>query len=571
MLFSDKRYSLGLDYGTGSVRAALVDVADGRMVAEAIHGFSHGTDGVISSPSDTNLARQHPVDYLEGARVAVREALSGVADISGFAKEQVIGIGVDTTGSSPLPVDELGRPLVFNTKFEDDLDALVWLWKDHTSHAEAKAITEVAQKYYPHYLAKIGGTYSSEWFWAKIWHCAQTNSRVYEAAYTWVEFSDWLPAVITATTNPHQLKRNICAAGHKALYHREWGGYPEPDFLQILDPQLLKVRETLPSETYAIDNIAGYLSDEWAAEFGLPPGIPVAMGAIDAHMGAIGAGIQNTTLVKNIGTSCCDMLTAPAGEQFPDIPGLCGMVPGSILPHCLGLEAGQSAVGDIFHWLAHFLAGGEGAAARRTSELLAELESEAEKLRPGASGLLALDWLNGNRSILVDQRLTGLFVGLTLHTRPAEMYRALVEATAFGARIILEQFESFGVKVDRIIACGGIPYKSPMLMQIYADVLNRPIELARSRQTAALGSAIAAAVVAGTEKGGYAQFDSAMVAMTGTSDTLYKPNVANKGLYDRLYTIYRELHDSFGVEGKNPDLYGVMKQLLAIKDEEGSR
>ena len=557
----ESHYSLGLDYGTGSVRAVIADNSDGKTLADAVWGFAHGTDGVITAPGDANVARQHPADYLEGMKTVVREAIEKAGKTPGFSPEKIVGIGVDTTGSSPLPVDESGTPLAFKDEFSDEKDALVWLWKDHTSYAEASSITAAAGEHRPNYLAKIGGTYSSEWYWAKVWHCLKVNPRVFKAAWTWVEHTDWIPAVLTGTDDPKIMKRGVCAAGHKGLYHEEWGGYPEPEFLKLLDPALAELRATLPDKAFSVDESAGKLTSEWAEELGLPPGIPVAIGAFDAHLGGVGAGVGEGVMVKNIGTSCCDMLVAPLDSDIPDIPGLCGIVPGSVLPGQYGFEAGQSAVGDIFNWFVNMIAGegDKGAVFKR-------LTKEAEALKPGQSGLIALDWMNGNRTVLVDQRLTGLFVGMTLHTTAAEMYRALVEATAFGARIILERFEEYGAKVDRVINCGGIPYKSPMLMQIYADVMGRTMELSASDQTAALGSAIAGAVAAGSGSGGYDNFDDAMGAMTGTLDLTYEPREENRKTYDDLFEIYRELHDSFGIEGPGTDLYGVMKKLLEIKD-----
>ncbi len=555
----NKHYSLGLDYGTGSVRAVIIDVADGGQLADFSWNYAHG---IIIDSADSNVARQHPGDYLEGMKIVVQGALKKAAETEGFSPESIIGIGVDTTGSSPLPVDSDGIPLAFKEDFTDDPDALVWLWKDHTSYAEAAAITDRAAEIRPNYLTRIGGTHSSEWFWAKIWHCLNVNPRVYDAASTWVEHADWLPAVLTGTDNPGIIKRSVCTAGHKGLYHEEWGGYPEKEFLDLLDPRLSSVREGLPDRAYPINEVAGGLSGEWAKNLGLPEGIPVAIGAIDAHLGGVGAGIGEGIMVKNIGTSCCDMMVVPDKRELADIPGLCGIVPGSILPGQYGLEAGQSAVGDIFNWFINMTAGeGDKGAEFR------ELSSQAEALKPGQSGLLALDWMNGNRSVLADQRLTGLFIGLTLHTTKAEMYRALVEAAAFGSRIILDRFEEYDVKVERVINCGGIPYKSPMLMQIYADVLGRTMELSASEQTAALGSAVAGAVAAGSVRGGWDNFDSAMTAMTGTLDLVYIPNLENKIIYDELFTHYRELHDSFGIEGSGPALFPVMKKLLEIKEK----
>jgi L-ribulokinase len=352
------------------------------------------------------------------------------------------------------------------------------------------------------------------------------------------------------------------------MFHPAWGGYPDEQFLGGLHPGLARVRRTLPNRAGTIADAAGRLSAQWAAKFGLSEGIPVAVGALDAHLGAVGAGVGPEVLVKIMGTSSCDITVSPIKAPLADIPGLCGIVPESVLPGCYGLEAGQSAVGDIFNWFVSSIR--PGGDAKGTHEALA---SEAARLRPGESGLLGLDWHNGNRTILVDQRLTGLLLGLTLHSMPAEIYRALIEATAFGARVIMERFEEYGVAVRRVINCGGIAARSPLAMQIYADVMGRPLAISRSVQTCALGAAIAGAVVAGRPAGsagatrvGYANFTDAIAAMAGTPDRTFTPVPENAAVYERLYRLYRQLHDAFGVRQTSSDLYGVMKSLLEIRD-----
>ncbi|HMA25620.1 MAG TPA: FGGY-family carbohydrate kinase, partial [Gemmatimonadaceae bacterium] len=366
-------------------------------------------------------------------------------------------------------------------------------------------------------------------------------------------------AILTGTQRPLALRRSICAAGHKAFFNREWGGYPDAEFLAALDPRLVRLRDALPNDAYSVADAAGGLTVEWAERLGLQPGIPVAVGAFDAHLGAVGSGIRRGTLVKIIGTSTCDLMIAPMDGEVADVPGLCGIVPESVLPGQFGLEAGQSAVGDIFNWLVEVV--------RPAGKGHRELTAEAERLRPGESGLLALDWHNGNRTVLVDQRLTGMVLGLTLHATPAEIYRALVEATAFGARVIMERYEEYGDAVDRIVNCGGISAQNPMVMQIYADVMGRPVQISRSAQTCALGAAVAGAVVAGSAAGGHADFDRAMDAMTGVQSTVFEPVAEHHAVYDRLYALYRRLHDAFGVEGTRGDMYHVMKELLDIRDE----
>ena len=560
---SKRKLTLGLDYGTNSVRTVLVDVANGEELATSIHEFETGEAGIIIDPADHNLARQNPADYLTGARVTVKEVVTEAKNKDrDFDTSQIIGIGIDTTGSTPLPVDKNGTPLAMLDGFKDNPNAQAWLWKDHTGHAEAAEITELAKKEHPEYLAKCGGTYSSEWFFSKILHCLRVDPKVFDAAYTWVEHADYMPAVLTGTTDPQTIKRCRCAAGHKAMFNNNWNGYPAKDFLAKLDPKLGELRDRLAEKTYTVDIAAGKLTDEWAHKLWLTAGIPVAVGAFDAHLGGVGSGISPGKLVKIIGTSTCDMGVWPADKDLADIPGICGIVDGSILPGFWGLEAGQSAVGDIFNWFVNYIQpGGESTG---THEALTE---KAAKLNPGQSGLLALDWNNGNRTILVDQRLTGMLLGQTLHTRPEEIYRALIEATAFGALTIINRFEEYGVKISEVINCGGITEKNPLLMQIYADVIGREMKIARSAQSCALGSAIAGAVVAGKQAGGYDNFADAQTAMCGVKETTYKPDSESNKVYQQLYLLYKQLHDAFGLESFSGKMANVMKQLLDIKDK----
>lgn len=557
-----KKYVIGLDFGTNSVRALLVDVQNGSETAMRVWDYAHGDHGVILDTRHPNLARQHPADYLTGIEKTVRGVLRDAAKQRGFSPEHVIGIGVDTTGSTPMPVDAEGQPLAFQKKYAADPAAMAWLWKDHTSHAEAQEITDMGLKLRPEYMAKIGGRYSSEWFWAKILRCARNNPKVFEAAYTWVEIADWIPASLAGNLHPSELRRGVCAAGHKAFYNPQWGGYGDHEFFNSLDPRLVRIWQSLPPTAFNNAQSAGGLSREWAAKLGLPAGITVGIGAFDCHYGAIGAGITANTLVKIIGTSTCDIMIAPMDQPLADIPGLCGIVPESVLPNFYGLEAGQSAVGDMFNWFVNRIAPG---GSREGSH--AALTAGAEKLFPGESGLLTLDWHNGNRTVLVDQRLTGLTLGLTLTSTPAEIYRSLIESTAFGARVIMERFEEYGVRVERVVNCGGIAAKNPLVMQIYADIMNRPIAISRSTQTCALGAAIGAAVAAGPQRGGYANFSSAVEAMTAIQKKVFKPNSKHAAVYNRLYRIYRQLHDAFGIRAQNSDMSGVMKELLQIRDE----
>ena len=470
-----EHYVIGLDFGTNSARAIIVNARNGEEIAGQVFEFPSGEKGVVLDARNPDLARQNPADYLEAVAATVQGALRQAAATPGFSQDAVIGIGVDTTGSTPLPVDREGTPLALLERFAGNPAAMAWLWKDHTGHAEAAEITARAAKMRPQYLAKCGGAYSSEWFWSKILQCKRSAPEVFDAAYTWVEHADWMTGILTGTAHPDVMKRCICAAGHKAMFNPGWGGYPDAEFLNAVDPALGRLRATLPDLAYTVADAAGSLTADWAAKLGLPAGIPVAMGAFDAHLGAVGSGIQPGVLVKIIGTSCCDMLVAPMNQDLPDIPGLCGIVPGSILPGCFGLEAGQSAVGDIFNWFVSYM--------RPEGETHETLTAKALLLKPGETGLLALDWHNGNRTVLVDQRLTGGLIGMTLQTRPEEVYRALIEATAFGARVIMERFLEYGMTVDRVVNCGGISGKNALLMQIYADVMGRPLEVSRSTQT----------------------------------------------------------------------------------------
>jgi L-ribulokinase len=550
------KYVIGLDYGTNSVRALLVNVANGHEAAASVWNYEHGTQGVILA-RDPNVARQYPGDYIKGAEVTIKKALAiAKKSVRGFKADQVIGIGVDTTGSTPLPVDANGQPLAYNKRFAKNPAAQAWLWKDHTSTAEAAEITALAAEIRPQYIAKCGGTYSSEWFFSKILRCLRTSPDVFAAAHSWIELADYVPGDLTGTLHPENRIVGICAAGHKAIYNSEWGGYPDIDFLGKLDPKLAALRPRLTSRVESVDKAVGGLTPTWAAKTGLTAGIPVAVGAFDAHLGAIGSGIAAGTLVKIIGTSTCDITVTPESAALQDVPGLCGIVKGSVLPGFYGLEAGQSAVGDIFNWFVNYISPGGKKVGTHEA-----LTAEASKLAPGESGLLALDWNNGNRTILVDQRLTGLLIGQTLYTTPAEIYRALIEATAYGALAIINRFEEYGVKIQQVVNCGGIAEKSQLVMQIYADVTGRPMKVSRSAQTCALGSAVAAAVVGGA----HPNFAAAQKAMTGLKPHVYKPNPKAHAVYRELYPLYKALHDAFGTKTGSGQLHDVMKQLLAIR------
>jgi L-ribulokinase len=554
-------FSLGIDYGTNSVRALVVDVRDGRELGTAVVNYPSGKEGILLDPRDHNLARQHPLDYLIGLEESVRAALALAAEDPSFSRDQVIGIGVDTTGSSPLPVDARNAPLASHPEWRNDLAAQCWLWKDHTSYREAARITEVAAAMRPQYIAKCGNTYSSEWFWSKIWRCLKVAPEVFDAAYSWVELADFIPSVLAGVTDPTAIRRGVCCAGHKALYSDDWNGLPDKEFLAALDPKLAALRDRLYTRAYDATTAAGALCAEWDARLGLPAGIPIAIGEMDVHYGAIGSGIEEGVLVKVIGTSTCDCAVVNASAKVADIPGICGIVKGAILPGYYGIEAGQSAVGDIFKWWVEGVCKGDAV-------LHAELTREASAARPGASGLLALDWNNGNRTILVDPMLTGLLIGQTLHTTRAEIYRALIEGTAFGARAIIERITEYGVPVRRVVCSGGIAEKNALLMQIYADVTGCAMQVAGSSQACALGSAVSAAVLAGPGRGGHPDFPAAQQAMTSLRQIQYVPNPENKAVFDELYAIYRRLHDAFGGLNKAADLSGIMKDLIRIRERQ---
>ncbi len=549
-------FTVGIDYGTASVRALVVRTHDGAELGSCVVPYPSGKGGILLDLQDHHLARQNPADYLFGLERSVRGALTAAKKTRGFSVAQVVGLGVDTTGSSPIPVDRTNRPLALDPKWKRNLAAQCWLWKDHTSWAEAAQITATAAKLRPEYLAKCGGTYSSEWFWSKIWHCLKTAPGVFKAAHSWVELCDWVPSVLAGIKDPAAVKRGICAAGHKAMFAAQWGGLPDETFLAELDPQLAALRSRLYEQAHDASVPAGELCAEWAKKLGLPAGIPIAIGEFDVHYGAIGCGVQEGTLVKVIGTSTCDCAVVSADRTVQDIPGICGIVPGAILPGFYGIEAGQSAVGDIFSWWVETICQGG-------PELHQQLAKEAAKLKPGASGLLALDWHNGNRTVLVDPMLTGLLVGCTLHTSRAEIYRALIEATAFGARTIIERLQEYGVPLKRIICAGGIAEKNPLLMQIYADITGCTLLTAGSSQACALGAAVGAAVVAKV----YPDYPKAQKAMTRPGKLRYKPRPAERKRYNLLYAQYRALHDNFGQVPPAGGVSRVMKDLLQLKHD----
>ena len=559
------KYVIGLDFGTNSCRSLIARIEDGKEIASSVFSYPSGKDGVIIDASDPNLARQNAADYIKGIEITICDAVEkSKKKEPGFDAKDIIGIGVDTTGSSPMPVDENNNALNSKEEFKDNPAAMVWLWKDHTSFREAAFITETAGKIRPQYLSKIGGVYSSEWFWSKILHCKNTSHEILDAANSWVEICDWIPSVLTGVKNPLEIKRGICSAGHKAMYNKSWNGLPDAEFLETLSPGLGDLRKSLYEKTYTADKPAGKLTKEWADKLGLSTDVVVAVGAFDAHMGAVGASINTGTLVKIIGTSTCDIMISPEGKELKDIPGVCGIVDGSVIDGYYGIEAGQSAVGDIFLWFVNNLVPDEY--GKTNDEKFETLEKEASKLKPGETGLLVLDWNNGNRTILVDVLLSGMLLGQTLHTKAHEIYRALIEATAFGALTIIDRIESYGVKINEVVNCGGLAVKSPLLMQAYADITGRPMKIANSEQTPALGASIFAAVAAGKEKGGYDSIKEAQDAMTSILKE-YQTVPQNHETYKKLYSIYSQLHDAFGTKEWSGNLYNVMKDIISIRDE----
>ena len=554
-----KRYSLGIDYGTNSCRSLLIDLDNGAEVGSTVFNYPSGEMGILLDEKNPHVARQNPQDYLDGLEAVTRGALQQAKEkVPGFDAGQVVGIGIDTTGSTPIPVNQEGTPLGLLPEFKNNLNAMVWLWKDHTGYAEAAEITKLAHEMRPNIIAKCGGIYSSEWWWSKILRLRRADPAVFAAAYSFVEHCDWIPAVLTGNTDPLTLKRGVCSAGHKAMYSAEWGGLPDKEFLARLDPALADLRDRLYSTAHPSDVKAGDLCADWAKRLGLKEGIAVSVGAFDAHMGAVGAGIKEGTLVKILGTSTCDLMIAPTSKPLADVPGVCGIVNGSVLPGYYGIEAGQSAVGDIFLWFVnHLVPDSYGATV---GEKFVNMEKAMAGKKPGATGLLALDWNNGNRTILVDVRLTGLLLGQTLHTEAHEIYRAYIEATAFGALTIIKRVEEYGVKVEEVINTGGLSIKNATLMQCYADIIGKPMKVSQSEQTCALGAAIFGAAAAGVDEVGALQ-----AKVTATREKVYYPIPENQVVYAELYALYRTLHDAFGTAEWSGKINHVMKELLDIR------
>ncbi|WP_419871291.1 ribulokinase [Candidatus Pristimantibacillus sp. PTI5] len=553
-----KKYAIGVDYGTQSGRAVLIDLSNGAEVAEHVTPYTHHVIDEKLPVSGIKLehdwALQHPLDYIE----VLERSVPAVMKESGIDPAEVIGLGIDFTACTMLPIDELGEPLCVQDAYKDNPHSWVKLWKHHAAQDEANLINEMAAQRGEKWVPRYGGKISSEWMMAKAWQILNEAPEIYETADKFVEATDWVIGQLTGN-----IVRNSCTAGYKGMWHKQ-EGYPSKDFFKALDPRLENLTETkLRGEVVPLGSKAGDLLPELAARIGLAPGTAVAVGNVDAHAAVPGVGVVTPgKLVMAMGTSICHMLL---GTEEKEVEGMCGVVEDGIIPGYFGYEAGQSAVGDIFEW---FVEESVPAYVFEEAEKAGEnvhvyLTRKANELKAGESGLLALDWWNGNRSVLVDTDLTGTIVGLTLLTKPWEIYRSLLEATAFGTRKIVDAFHNNGVEVKELYACGGLPQKNALLMQIYADVTNREIKVAASKQTPALGAAMFGAVAAGAEKGGFDSIVEAAQSMARVHEETFKPIPENVAVYEKLYAEYNLLHDYYG-RGSND----VMKRLKAIKEEQ---
>ena len=553
-----KEYVIGVDYGTDSVRSVIIDAANGAEVTAAVYEYPRWKQGLYCN-AQLNQFSQHPLDYIEGLEITIKQCISKTGtNIAANIK----AISIDTTGSTPVAVDKTGTPLALLPGFVDNAAAMFILWKDHTAVKEADEINKHAISFDVDYLKYAGGIYSSEWFWSKQLHIIRHDPKVRDACYTWVEHSDWMPFLLTGGTNAADIKRNRCAAGHKGLWAEEFGGYPPDDFFSTLDPLLKEYATRLPIETFTADMPAGLISPEWANRLGLPADVKIGIGAIDAHMGAVGGEIKPYYLSKVMGTSTCDMMVIPAGDmQGKFVAGICGQVNGSIIPEMVGLEAGQSAFGDVYAWFKKILLWPlnnllvntslitpEIAAKlsdEMNSSILTELAAQAALLPLSESDETSLDWLNGRRTPDADQLLKGAIVGLSLGTTAPAIFRSLAEATCFGAKSIIERFEQQGIPVKGIIGIGGVAKKSPYIMQMMADVLAMPIHIHKFEHTCALGAAMFATVVAGI----HPAINKAMEAMGQGFDKTYRPNIGHQLVYQKRYDKYKAL-GNFMIENK---------------------
>lgn len=537
---SSSAYVIGVDYGTDSVRSIIVDAKSGKEIATSVFYYPRWKAGKYCNPS-VNQFRQHPLDYLEGLETTIKDCIAKAgADIAANIK----GISVDTTGSTPIAVDAAGTPLCLLPQFENNPNAMFVLWKDHTSVKEAAEINAHAEKFDTNYLQFVGGIYSSEWYWAKLLHILREDKSVCENIESWVEHCDWIPFVLTGGNDVKQLKRGVCSAGHKALWAADFGGLPPDDFFTALDPVLKGFTQKLFTETSAADQSVGTISKEWASKLGLPETVKIGIGAFDCHMGAVGGQIEPYYLSKVIGTSTCDILVAPLDEVKDKlIKGICGQVPGSVIPGMLGLEAGQSAFGDAYAWFKNLLAwplqflGDVALAEQIEKKILPQLDKKAAELSFEDYNEIAIDWLNGRRTPDANQLLKGALAGLNLGSDAVKVYRALVEATCFGAKKIVDRFIDEGIPVKGLIGLGGVAKKSPFIMQMMADVCNMPIKIHKSEQTCALGAAMFAATASGV----YEKVEDAMQAMGQGFDAIYTPDPSRVELYAKRYQKYSEL------------------------------
>ena len=541
------KYVIGLDYGSDSARAIIVDALTGEELSTAVKYYPRWTEGKYCNPA-MNQYRQHPLDYIEVLEATVKESL---AKCPAGTAEQVVGIAFDTTGSTPVFTDAAGTPLSLLPEFAENPNAMFVLWKDHTAVKEAAEINKLCKEWKIDYSAYEGGIYSSEWFWAKALHVLRQDEAVRKSAYSIVEHCEWLPAILTGVTKSKDIVRSRCAEGHKAMWHEKWGGLPGEDFLTALDPVLAGFRERLFTETETADKSVGNLTEEWAARLGLTTNVVVAGGAFDCHMGAVGSGVTPRTLVRIIGTSTCDIMIS-SYEEMGDklIKGICGQVDGSVIPGYVGLEAGQSAFGDVYAWFKQVLEfpikqiiGNSSLLDEATkaklvdeacSQIIPALTKEAELIPISESTVIATDWMNGRRTPDANQLLKGTITGLTLGSSAPRIFRALVEATAFGSKAIVDRFRSEGVQIDNVIGIGGISLKSPFVMQTMSDVLNMPIKVCKTEQACALGAAMFAATASGI----YGKVEEAQQAMGSGFDSEYSPNANNAKAYEAIYEQY---------------------------------
>jgi L-ribulokinase len=536
------KYVIGLDYGSDSARAVIVEAETGKEMASSVKYYPRWTEGKYCVPT-ANQYRQHPQDYIDVLEYTVKDALSKCP--AGTA-ENVVGMAFDTTGSTPAFTDKEGTPLAMLPEFAENPNAMFVLWKDHTAIREAQEINDLCAKWDIDYSSYEGGIYSSEWFWAKALHVLRADDKVRASAYSIVEHCDWLPGLLVGKTKPEDVCRSRCASGHKAMWLEKWGGLPSEEFLTALDPLLAGYRDRLYTSTCPSDKKTGTLTAEWAQRLGLTTNVAVAVGAFDCHMGAVGAEVKPGALVRVIGTSTCDIMVS-SYEEMGDklIPGICGQVDGSVIPGLVGLEAGQSAFGDVYAWFKRVVAWPIEQSDLIDAEtkkkiidgIIPALEKEAAKVPVSESTILATDWMNGRRTPDANQAVKGTITGLTLGSSAPLIYRALVEATAFGSKAIVDRFIENGVEIKEIIGIGGIALKAPFVMQTLADVLNMPIKVAKAEQACAFGASMFAAVAAGV----YAKVEDAQSAMGMGFAKEYYPNAENHKMYLALYEKYGKL------------------------------